>query len=303
MSAIMFGGPQPATSGIWARLPFQSNGILMYAVYTILIGIIICVVLLTIDFFYPFLPGNPLTGPSAMARAGSKFWGGSDAAQNLIVPAEDAPTKLPAVWSASFQFTLQDSRVPQKNGYYRHILHRGSNPFNISATRPGPSGHAGLQLTDIQGDTDQSYRQNGLPTIMCPGVMLDPYKNDLHIFMHTRAADSGLLLLESATIEDVPLETPITIGLICNQKVLEIYINCRLYDTLLLKGSPHDPPTMGNWYGRYGAFPAQGKINGLTLWSGPLVIRDYMMVCTVGAPSDTSAGPSCPTASEAQLSA
>lgn len=281
--SFMFGGPSPAASGIWGRIEdIGGNTYIKYGFWTLLLGVAICVVLLTVDYFVPFLPGNPITGPSAMARAGKTFWKSSEAAQNLIVPAAEAPSTTPSVWSASVQFILTDSRPMSMNGNsaFRHIMHRGSNPFGLTSSLAGPSGHAGLQLSDLPPNADPTYVANGLPAVMCPGIMLDPRKNDIHIFVHTMTNDG--LVLESATIEDVPLNQPLSIGVISNNKVLEIYVNCRLYDTQLLKGVPYLPAAAQSWYGRYGAFPAQGAVRNLTLWDGALNSSDFMQMCSVG---------------------
>jgi len=288
------GGYTPGSSLPWGRLAPDSStaSILMYILYVLALGIIICVVLLTVDYFVPFLPGNPIAGPSALARAGKKFWTSNDPTQNLIVPSAEVPLSSPFVWTASFQFILHDSRMPQQqNAHFRHIMHRGSNPFGLTAGIAGPSGHAGLLMSDLPPGADPTYKNNGLPAIMSPGVMLDPYKNDIHIFIHTQG--DNRLLLESTTIADVPLEQPMAIGMVCNNKLLEIYVNCQLYDTMLLKGQPYLPSTANNWYGLYGAYPANGAVRNLTLWDGPLTAGDYMKVCSVGGSYGGIALPTC----------
>jgi hypothetical protein len=112
---------------------------------------------------------------------------------------------------------------------------------------------------------------------MNPGIFLDPYKNDIHIFVHTTRGTS--LLLETVSVEDVPLGQTINLGLICNQKTLEVYVNCRLYTTLLFTGTPYLPVNNYLWYGRYCAFPFLGALQNLTLWGTALPSADIRKMC------------------------
>lgn len=277
-------------------------GPLTYAIWALVIGIAIAVILLVIDYFYPFLPMNPVTGPSAIARAGKTFWKSVESdTENLVVPADESPTKAASQYSVSFQFAIGDSRTPSP-GKFRHIVHRGSNPVGISASTAGSSGHANIQPSDLPQPGEPTYTDAGLPQIMNPGVFLDKYKNDIHIFIHTKGKEEGMevLLLESTTIEDVPMNTPMTLGVVCTGRTLEVYLNCRLYSTMLLKGTPYLPKADNQWFGRYGAFPFTGLVKKLTLWGAPLGSSDYIQMCRgadinmsdmpQGCPTNTSSG-------------
>lgn len=277
-------------------------------IYALVFGIIVALILITVDHFVPFLPFNPTgAGPSALARAGKTFWSSVQAdSENLVVPAKESPTTLASNWSVSAQLIIADSRNPNPmSGAFRHILHRGSNPVGISTTTAGSTGHAGIQASDVPttGDAaEPTYTTTGLPQLMNPGVFLDKYKNDIHIFIHTRGLEEGkhVLWLESMTIEDLPLNTPITLGIICNGKQLDVYLNCRLYSSMLLKGTPYLPKADNQWFGRYGAFPFTGLVKNLTLWPGQLGSTDYIGVCRQGS-FNTSDLPSasCPSAAVA----
>lgn len=252
-----------------------------YAIWAIIIGIVLALTLMSIDYFYPFLPLNPITGPSAMARAGKTFWKTVEAdTENLMVPSDSSPTTSPGQYSVSFQFAISDSRTPSP-GKFRHIVHRGSNPAGISVSKPGSSGHANIQPDDLPQPGEPTYTATGLPQIMNPGVFLDKYKNDVHIFIHTKGKEEGMdvLLLESTTVEDVPMNTPMNLGVVCNGRTLEVYLNCRLYSTMLLRGAPYLPKADNQWFGRYGAFPFTGLVKNLTLWAAPLGSSDYMQMC------------------------
>ena len=262
-----------------SKLMYSSG--LIYVIYALCIGIAISTILLIVDTIYPFLPINPVSGPSAAARAVTYFWPAN--AENLIVPKAQSPTTLSDNYTMSIQVMIGDSRSPSI-GKYRHIVHRGTNPCAISASAAGPSGHAGLQLGDLAPETDPNYKLTGLPSIMNPGIFLDKYKNDIHIFIHTRSMEGSMnvLLLESITIADLPLQTPLTLGVTCNGKTFEVYVNCKLYSTLLLKGTPYLPPANNEWFGRYGVFPMSGLIQNLALWSVQLGSSDYMQMCRSG---------------------
>lgn len=252
-----------------------------YTIWAVIVGIVIALLLLVIDYFYPFLPMNPVTGPSAIARAGQTFWKSVEPdVENLVVPPTASPTKASAQYSVSFQLAIGDSRTPNP-GKFRHILHRGSNPVGISASSPGSSGHANIQPSDLPQPGEPTYAELGLPQIMNPGVFLDKYKNDIHVFIHTKGKEDGMevLFLESTTVEDVPMNTPMTLGIVCTGRTLEVYLNCRLYSTLLLRGAPYLPKADNQWFGRYGAFPFTGVVKNLTLWSAPLGSSDYIQMC------------------------
>ena len=270
---------------------------LKYVIYALCVGIVIATILMLIDNFYPFLPVNPLSGPSAAARAGMTFW--PTPSENLIVPASQSPTVTPDNYTMSVQLMIGDSRAPSL-GKFRHIVHRGANPCGITApsSGTGTSGHSGIQVGDLPAEAAGSYTESGLPSLMNPGLFLDKYKNDLHVFVHTLGREGSLdvLWLESLTVADLPLQTPITLGVACNGKTVEVYVNCRLYSTLLLKGTPYLPKADNQWFGRYCAFPMSGLVKNLTLWATPLGSSDYIQMCRGAAFDKNELPPTCPTA-------
>ena len=287
---LTFGGTGSSETGDWWKgrptgLPtprqlMESYGG-RYVLYTLIAAVCIGVTIVIVDAFYPFLPSNPFGGLSSTARQGKTFWAGQVGdGENLIVPADKSPTIRPDVYSMTVQMIISDSRTPAL-GKYRHVLHRGSNPCGLTATASGASGHSGIKLSDLPPGTDvTAYGAQGLPQIMNPGLFLDKFNNDLHIFVHTKGTDG--LILESTTVSDLPLGQTLSIGLVCNQKALEVYVNCRLYTTLLFKGRPYLPKHNNNWYGRYCAFPFLGALQNLTLWDAPLLTTDVIRVCRSG---------------------
>jgi hypothetical protein len=292
----------PTTSGFASRFTPSSGGAKI-AIYALIVAVLVTVIVLAVDYAYPFLPMNPFgsSGPSASARAGKTFWKTVAAdSENMIVPAAQSPTTLPGMYSVSAQIIITDSRTPNA-GKFRHILHRGSNPAGISApsTGAGSTGQAGIQPSDIASTTDDAgYLELGLPKLMNPGVFLDKYKNDVHIFVHTKGKEGNMevLWLESITVPDMPLNTAFTLGIICNGKQLDIYINCRLFSSTLLRGIPYMPTTDNQWFGRYGAFPFTGVIKNLELWDSALGSTDYLSVCRGASFSPSSLPSACPTA-------
>jgi hypothetical protein len=313
MSAAANVGKAPAASaigrfGAWASESVSSASeslqtpTVTYAIYTLVLAIAIAAIVMIVDSIWPFLPFNPMTGPSAAARAGKTFWpltASDSAPENLIVPAADSPIKSADSYTMSVQLVIGDSRTPSA-GKFRHVLHRGTNPCGLTApTSAGSTGQAGIQPGDLPPNVEPSYASLGLPQIMNPGIFLDKYKNDIHIFIHTTGTENGMqvLWLESTTIQDLPLQQPLTLGVVCGGKTVEVYVNCKLYSTMMLRGKPYLPSSQNTWYGRYCAYPMSGLIKNLQLWGDPLNSGDYLKVCG-GAPSfDMGSLPAtCPTA-------
>lgn len=258
-----------------------------YTIMALIIGLVIAVIILVVDNFVPFLPSNPISGPSAAARAGQTFWTsvGSDT-ENLVVPASLSPTTSATVYTMTAQIVIGDTRTPSL-GKFRHVLHRGSNPCGISGppSGAGASGQAGIQPSDLPPGADPTYTSLGLPQVMNPGLFLDSYKNDMHIFIHTQGTENNMnvLFLESLTVPDLPLNSPFTIGVICNGSTLEVYLNCTLYSTMMLKGTPYLPKADNQWFGRYCAFPMTGLVKNLQLWSTNLNLSDYKQMCSAAS--------------------
>ena len=264
-----------------------------YSIYVLIIVIVISVVVLVIDNIFPFLPVNPISGPSAAARAGKTFW--TTEGENLIVPSSESPTVKAAPYTMSVQLMIGDSRTPSL-GQFRHIVHRGSNPCGLTMPQaPGPSGHSGIQMADIP-DSETTYKGTGLPSIMNPGLFLDKFRNDLHIFVHTKGKEGAneVLWLESITVNDLPLGEALTIGIVCTDQSLEVYVNCRLFSTLLLKGIPYLPPSLNQWFGRYCASPVSGLVKNLQLWDSALGSSDYIQMCRGASFSKNDLPTTCP---------
>jgi hypothetical protein len=277
-------GTQPYWKGIATNLPTASSMLSSggnYIIYTLIAAVCIGIGIVIVDLFYPFLPVN-LFGfgyLSTTARQGNTFWAPKliGDGQNLIVPAPLSPTIRAGIYSMVVQMAISDSRTPSL-GKFRHILHRGSNPCGLTSIGAGSSGHSGIKVSDIPAS---SYTNDGLPEFMNPGVFLDQYTNDMHIYAHTMITDATGVryILESTTVFDLPLGQILTLGIVCNQNTLEVYVNCQLYTTLLLKGAPFMSVENNTWFGRYCAFPFLGTVQNLTLWDTPLLATDMIRIC------------------------
>lgn len=199
--------------------------------------------------------------------------------RNLRVNQEDwQPTNCNGM-TLGVEMIIFNSRAPSANSPYRHLLHRGSedlslfnpNTSNIGDGSPGsavPPGAGGVA--------------DGLPSEMSPGVFIDRFTNDMIIYVDTDPVDpvySNAVhsFRESIRVNDIPLNTPFYLHISINSKVLEVYINCKLAGTKLLHGRLRAMPTQ--WYGRSGFAAAQGIVQNLTLWDGPLNTFDIMKLC------------------------
>jgi len=78
-------------------------------------------------------------------------------------------------------------------------------------------------------------------------------------------------------IRDIPLDIPFRLGIVVNERVLEVYLNCKLEVTKLLT---HKPKKVENkWFGVAGAAAANDQIQNLYLWKRPLVSTDMRYLC------------------------
>ena len=191
--------------------------------------------------------------------------------RNLRVTEDDWKPKNCNGLTLGVEMVIFNSRAPSAASPYKHLLYRGSGDLSSFAPNsPGsaPMGSGGLN--------------DGIPTVMNPGIFLDRFTNDIIIFVDTDPVDAiyskvGHAFRESIRINDLPLNVPFYLHLTLNGKVLEVYVNCRLAGTRLLHGLPRQ---VGNeWYGRTGFAPAQAIVQNLTLWDGVLNTFDLMKLC------------------------
>jgi len=168
------------------------------------------------------------------------------------------------------EMIIFNSRSSISTNPYRHILHRGSaDLFNYKGKKQG-------SLIESGGIDD------GLPSEMSPGIFIDRFTNDLIVFVDTDPIDNIYSSVkksfrESIRINDLPLNKAFYVHLVINNKVLEVYINCKLAGTKVLHGKLK---TVENeWYGRTG-FPAQAVVQNLNLWDGPVNTFELTKLCS-----------------------
>lgn len=203
----------------------------------------------------------------------TKFWiPGSTAnpqdPHNLTVTSEEFIMSTPEVYSLGVEIIVADTRSNDKYGPYRHLFHRGSADLkaftNVSSPGSAPKGMGDLR--------------DGLPSQMNPGVFLDQFSNDLMIFVDTDPIKFGLQSYrESIRIPDIPLKRGFHLHLTIHDRLIEVYINCRLAATKLLKGNPKG--VLNDWYGRVGFSRAAAIVQNLTLWDNNLYAIETRNMC------------------------
>ena len=128
-------------------------------IVVVILALIIGVVVIVVDAFYPFIPVNPFGGISSDARQYQKTWPSSG--QDLTYVAN--PPIPSDSYSVSIQFAISDSRNnPDK---YKHIFHRGS-----------------ALLPDVS-----------LPATMNPGVFLNRNTNDVCVYVTSNKLDTCVI--------------------------------------------------------------------------------------------------------------
>lgn len=190
---------------------------------------------------------------------------------NLTVKDSEVPGFLPDEYSINVDAVLKESRVyTGSDGPWRQILHRGSD--ELAATTLAGALKASCGSKGANGPLP-AY---GLPKRMNPGVFLDPNVNDLIVFVDTELG--GDQFRESVRIKDVPLDTPFRFGIVLKGRVLEVYLNCRLEVSKILKGKPRT--VENNWYGLSGAAAAQAQIQNLYIWKRALPADQIVTLCS-----------------------
>jgi hypothetical protein len=201
------------------------------------------------------------------------FWKPSALFTNLTVPEKSIPEFLNTLYSISFDIVLQNTRnFKGTGGPWRHIVHRGSDELAQSTI-----GGAIMRASCAAANGSGPLPPFGLPKRMNPGIFLDPNINDLIIFIDTeRGGDS---YRESVRIKDIPMDIPFRIQLIINERLLEIYLNCRLEVSKVLSGRPRSVEDV--WYGLSGSAAAQAMIQNLYIWKRPLSADSIGALCLV----------------------
>lgn len=204
----------------------------------------------------------------------------------LMLTSSEFPMSSPEIYTVGVEIIVGDTRTNDKMGPYRHIIHRGTNEL-MNFTDPNSAGSAPKGMGDLA---------DGLPRQMNPGIFLDKFTNDLIIFIDTDPIGKGSnSYRESIRIPDIPLKKGFHLHLVVHDRLIEVYINCRLVSTKLLNGNPKGVPN--SWYGRIGFSRAAAIIQNLTLWDSSLYAIELRNKCPVIDISKRKIAPtSCSTA-------
>jgi hypothetical protein len=255
-------------------LPTLTTNYILYG-FAIIVFIIIISILLRSQSSNGliFSDNKPIKSKSEIFWKSSTLTNNKDP-KNLRINAEQWQAQNCDGLSVGVEMIIINTRSssPQGNPPYRHVLHRGtSDLFNYLGNAPGsaPIGAGGIN--------------DGLPSEMAPGILIDKQTNDLIIFMDTEPDNNEYNWVnkhayrESIRINDLPLNKAFHLHLIINSKVLEVYVNCKLAGTKVLRGKPRNVPN--EWFGRTGFATSSTIIQNLTLWDEPLNTFDLMNVC------------------------
>lgn len=199
------------------------------------------------------------------------FWKPSAIFTNLVVPNKSVPEFINTLYSISIDIVLQNTRnFKGTGGPWRHIIHRGSDEL-VQSTIGGAIMKQGCAAANGSGPLPPF----GLPKRMNPGIFLDPNINDIIVFIDTeRGGDS---YRESVRIKDIPMDIPFRIQLIINERVLEVYLNCRLEVSKILSGRPRLVEDV--WYGLAGSAAAAAMIQNLYVWKRALPADSIGALC------------------------
>lgn len=256
----------------------------MWWVYAFGILFFFVAILMILNYRFNLLPSylDPRTTKSKVNARSQEFWAAPDALTPLRITTSDVRTKIPATrYTVMFEMVWINTRTAVREGEgaypYRHILHRGSGEVSMTQDRlldirAADAKSAGVADAGIIAGT----MPFGLPSRMNPGVMADPYTNDMLIFVDTTTGDNRVLR-ESLRIADIPLDQPFYLAIVVLENVLEVYLNCRLEATKVLEGMPRTVEQ--EWFGLTGAHALAGQVQRLKLWDYPLSHKELRDLC------------------------
>ncbi len=200
------------------------------------------------------------------------FWQPSQIFTNLMVPKGAVPGFKGTLYTINVDCLLLNTRnFKGTGGPWRHILHRGSNELELTTVGGALKRTGCAAAANSSGDLPPS----GLPKRMNPGIFLDPNTNDIVVFVDTERG--GEIYHESVRISDIPMDIPFRIGVIVNEKLLEVYLNCKLEVSLVLKGRPQSVEDV--WYGLSGSAAAMAQLQNLYVWKRAVPSDQIGSVC------------------------
>jgi hypothetical protein len=253
---------------VQSRFPTLPINTILY----VLAGTVVAVILLTLlGANFEFSVQRKNGGINRSMPPSQIFWKSGTPPQdpvNLMLNSDEFPMRTADIYTMGIDISIYDTRSNDKQGPFRHIVHRGTDDltkFVVDSPGSVPKGRGHLN--------------DGLPTQMNPGVFVDNFTNDIIVFIDTDPVTKGEAgFRESVRISDVPLKKPFQLHVTTHDQILEVYVNCRLAATKLLHGKPRAVPN--DWYGRTGFARATAYIQNLTLWDSELYAFEIQKVCT-----------------------
>jgi hypothetical protein len=251
----------------------------------ILLTLLVVVLLIIILFV---MAGSPLFRSAAKRTTADSlvFWKSPDPGVALRIDTSEVGAGIPFTrYTLLVDMIWYNTRVRRQaagENPYRHILHRGSTEVaNYAANVP--------LLGDKPSDTDRNTLDTttaldvipfGLPTRMNPGIMADPYTNDMLIFFDTE--NGTRFYRESLRIPDIPMDQPFRLAIVVVERYIEVYLNCSLEATKMLEGIPRDVGR--EWFGLSGPVPLPAQVQNLRLFKDIVAHTTLRTYCGAALP-------------------
>jgi hypothetical protein len=288
----MSSGPGNFFANIGGRVSntVNSNGVSKW-IYAVIAIIIIIIILMLMGVRFNIIPDLRATGKIVESQS-ELFWKPEETGYALVVSEKQSPKDFrDDSYTIIVDMLWSNTRTWSSRTIYRHILHKGSDELS-PADKKSPMEMFGIQnaVSRCKNNQGTNLPPSGLPKRLNPGIFADPVKNDILIFVDTQK--DGRRLRESLRVVDIPMDIPFRLGLILHKTFIEVYINCRLDATLVLRGEPIkvDP----EWYGLSGPYSLAAQIQNLRIWKEPLVADFIKTQCSAKFSSFKPRAASCP---------
>lgn len=208
----------------------------VYIGYFLAIVAVIIVILLTIHFLitpvFQFTPGGPGIIPVPGTNDGTVYW--SSFPMDTIIQ-KTVLGSISSNWSMSTDIFIEEPFIPpSRTGSTRVIIERSS------------------------GLLGGSYNLR---------VALLPNTTDLRVSLLNSVNNE-----EFIDITNIPVQTPFRLGVVILDRVMEVYINGRLYKTLALMAPPKTEA--GGFTGPQGDMASMAKVKNLILWKRPITASE-----------------------------
>jgi hypothetical protein len=234
----------------------------------ILITLFVIVAILMLAGINPFPAA--VTG-DRVAQLQQTYWTSSTKSKGLTLDKSDLMSQKIGFnrYTIAVDMMWGNIRTTAENKTYRHILHRGSDEIKNLTEESG--------LTTASAEAITTFRdvQYGLPDRMNPGFFVDPVSNDMLIFIDTDY--NNQIYRESIRVPDIPMDNPFTLTIVVMDNLVEVYLNCMLEITKLLKGLPRNMDS--TWFGLSGPMPLNGGIKNLRMWNTALTVKEIKQLC------------------------